>query len=197
MANDANQKKKGGRPLSYPPEMVYEIIEFLLESGTPSGRIDAALVKEQLCKVHDIKGTIRLESLQKVVEDAVAELQHQQERTLLEALPEAVIASVDHFMKGARDAFAIMIAEQNAKCQADANAKCDEIRTDKRYAQFKNTELVAENAQLENDKLMLVAQRDRSDADLIDLRKQLYELEQEINHLRGANEFAQSLITQL
>jgi hypothetical protein len=72
-------------------------------------------VKDELCKVHGIKGSICLDSLQRLVEDAVSELKEEQDRALLEALPDTVTASIDHFMKGARDAFAIMVAEQNAK----------------------------------------------------------------------------------
>ncbi|KIN71003.1 hypothetical protein Z945_3468 [Sulfitobacter noctilucae] len=173
MTNIASEKKQGGRPLSYPPELVYGVVEQLLDAGTPCSQIDAPLVKDELCKVHGIKGSIRLDSLQRLVEDAVSELKEEQDRALLEALPDTVTASIDHFMKGARDAFAIMVAEQNAKCQADADAMCEGLRSDKRSARRHIAELETENARLQADMEEIIQQRDRSLADAASLREQL------------------------
>ena len=51
--------KHRGRPLSYQPELVYEVVERLLENGTPRASIDASLVKQELCQTYGIKDTIR------------------------------------------------------------------------------------------------------------------------------------------
>ncbi|AFO92757.1 hypothetical protein D1822_15285 [Phaeobacter inhibens] len=197
MTNTAPQKKQGGRPLSYPPELVYGVVEQLLEAGTPCSQIDAPLVKDELCTIHGIKGSIRLDSLQRLVEDAVSELKQEQNRALLGALPDKVMASIDHFMKGARDAFAIMVAEQNAKCQADADAMCEELRSDKRSARRHIAELETENARLQTDMEEILQQRDRSLADAASLRGQLSIGKEEVDRLRGASDFAQLLVDRL
>ncbi|MBK0328741.1 hypothetical protein I5535_15730 [Rhodobacteraceae bacterium F11138] len=151
MTKNTAQGKQGGRPLSYPPELVYAIVERHLEGGMPIAKVDAGLVKQELCEIYGVKGTIRLESLQRLVENAVAELRQSQDRALLDTLPETVTASIDHFMAGARDAFAIMVAEQYAKSQADANMQCEELRSDKRSAQCHIAELETEKARLQKD----------------------------------------------
>lgn len=197
MTNNTSQKKLGGRPLSYPPELVYGVVERLLHGGMPSARIDAALVKEELCGTYGVKGTIRLDSLQRLVENAISELKQSQDRVLLETLPETVTASLDHFMKGARDVFAIMIAEQNAKCQAEANTQCEELRSDKRSAQWHIADLETENARLQKDIQQLIEERDRSIADAANLRDQLSAGKEEVDRLRGASDLAQLLIDQL
>ncbi|MCF7726712.1 hypothetical protein GLP59_10615 [Sulfitobacter sp. M220] len=196
MTNNASKMKHRGRPLSYQPELVYEVVERLLENGTPRASIDASLVKQELCQTYGIKDTIRLESLKRVVDDAVSELQQNQDRALLSTLPETVTASIDHFMKGARDAFAILVAEQNAKCQAEAETRCAELQFDKRSAQRHISELEAEITQLQKDKQKLVEQRDCSIADAAYIRNQLSEIKEEVTRLRGANDFAQQLMDQ-
>ena len=197
MTKNAAQKNQGGRPHSYAPELVYAVVDRLLEGGMPSAQIDAALVKKELCEINGVKGTIRLDSLQKLVETAIIELQQSQDRALLGALPETVTASIDHFMAGARDAFAIMVAEQYAKCQADANTQCEELRSDKRSAQWHIAELETENARLQKDIQMLIEERDRSIADAAGLRNQLSAGKEEVSRLRGAGDLAQLLLAQL
>ena len=173
------------------------VVEQLLEAGTPCSQIDAPLVKDELCTIHGIKGSIRLDSLQRLIEDAVYELKQEQDRALLGALPDKVTASIDHFMKGARDAFAIMVAEQNAKCQADADAMCEELRSDKRSARRHIAELETENTRLQADIEKLIEQRDRSIADEASLRQQLSAGKEEANRLRGASDLAQLLVDKL
>ena len=197
MTKSELQKKQGGRPLSYPPEYVYEIVERLLEAGMPTSRIDAALVKDELCTTYGVKGTIRMESLERLVEDATAELKRHQDRALLDALPETVSASIDHFMNGARDAFAIMVAEQNAKCLAAANRQCEELRSDKRSAQWHVVDLEARITELQKDKQALVEERDLRNAEAADLREKVKMLEDEVNRSRGASAMAQLLIDRL
>ncbi len=163
----------------------------------PHVQIDAALVKEELCRIHGVKNTIRLESLQKLVENAVAELQQSQDRALLKTLPDSVTASIDHFMTGARDAFAIMVAEQYAKCQADAHMQCEELRSDKRSAQCHIAELETENARLQRDIEQIIEERDRSIADAASLRDQLRAGKEEVDRFRGASDLAELLMAQL
>lgn len=197
MTTNAAQKNQGGRPLSYAPELVYAVVEHLLDGGMPHAQIDVSLVKEELCRIHGVKNTIRMESLQKLVENAVSELQESQNRALLKTLPETVTASIDHFMTGARDVFAIMVAEQYARCQADAHMQCEELRSDKRSAQCHIAELEAENARLNKDIQQLIAERDQSIADAADLRDQLSLGKEEVDRLRGASDLAQLLLKQL
>lgn len=197
MTKNAVQKNHGGRPHSYAPELVYAVVERLLEGGMPHAQIDAALVKKELCEIYGVKNTIRLESLQKLVENAVAELQHSQDRALLKTLPETVTVSIDHFMTGARDVFAIMVAEQYAKCQADAQLQCEELRSDKRSAQCHIAELETENARLQKDIQQLIEERDKSIADAANLRDRLSAGKEEVDRLRGASDLAQLLLKQL
>lgn len=197
MTKTAAQKNQGGRPHSYPPELVYAIVERLLEGGMPSAQIDAALVKTELCETYGVKGTIRMESLQKLVENAVSELQQDQNRALLKTLPENVTASIDHFMTGARDVFAIMVAEQYAKCRAEAHMQCEELRSDKRSAQCHIAELEAENARLNKDLQQLIAELNQSIADAASLRDQLRADKEELDRLRGASDLTQLLLKQL
>jgi hypothetical protein len=138
-----------------------------------------------------------MESLQKLVENAVSELQEDQNRALLTTLPETVRASIDHFMTGARDVFAIMVAEQYAKCRADAHLQCEELRSDKRSAQCHIAELEVENARLKKDIQQLIEERDRSIADAEDLGDELSAGKEELDRLRGASDLAQLLLKQL
>lgn len=197
MTKTAAQKTQGGRPHSYPPELVYAIVEQLLEGGMPHAQIDAALVKTELCQIYGFKNTIRTESLQKLVKNAVSELQQEQNRALLKTLPETVTASIDHFMTGARDVFAIMVAEQSAKCHAEAHTQCEELRSDKRSAQCHIAELESENARLKKDIQQLIAERDQSIADAASLRDQLSLGKEELDRLRGASDLTQLLLKQL
>ena len=45
MTSQANRKNKGGRPKSYEPSLVYQIVSEGLEAGTPATELNADFVK--------------------------------------------------------------------------------------------------------------------------------------------------------
>lgn len=197
MTNAPSHKKPGGRPLSYAPELVYAVVEQMLLNGMPAERIDAALVKDDLCRIHGVKSSIRLDSLQRLVDTVIAELQASQNHALVASLPEAVSASIDHFMTGARDVFATMVAEQYEKCRAEAQRECEELKSDRRSTQYHIAELEAENARLQEENQRLAEERDHCAADAASLREQLKDDKVELARLRGATDLAQILMQQL
>ncbi|WP_353476832.1 hypothetical protein PVT71_28660 (plasmid) [Salipiger sp. H15] len=197
MTRTTARKRQGGRPPSYTSRQVYGIVARLIGCGTPSGEIDAAMVKEELCSAFGISSTIRLESLQKHVDLALSDYDSDEAEALLRALPETVAASIDHFIEGAREAFALLVARQNARCQAEAQTVCEELCAEKRTAHWRISELEAEVDRLKTDRQVLTAERDRTLAEADKLREQIRLGEDELNRLRGANGVVQLLVSQL
>lgn len=197
MTSTPARKKQGGRPPSYTPEQVYGIIARLIACGTPSGEIDAPMVKEELCSAFGISPTIRLESLQKQVDVALSDYESDQSDALLNSLPDTVAASIDHFMAGAREAFALMVARQNARCQAQADESCDELRADKRTAQWRIAELEAEIEGLKTDRQMLADERDACAREIAGLQSKLTASDEELLRLRGSNDIVQQILAQM
>lgn len=69
MSKKAQSKSNpGGRPLSYDPRLVHEIILKGIEAGVPAADLDAAFDKAKLCSEHNVKDTIRQERLEGLVQ---------------------------------------------------------------------------------------------------------------------------------
>ncbi|ANT61825.1 hypothetical protein AYJ57_15265 [Salipiger sp. CCB-MM3] len=197
MTRTSERKKQGGRPPSYTQEQVYGVIARLIACGTPSRAIDASMVKQELCSAFGISPTVRPESLQKQVDIVLSDYESDEADALLRSLPEMVTASLDHFMQGAREAFALMVARQNARCQAQANNACEELRAEKRTALWRISELEAEVHRLEKNRQTLISERDHHLAEAEKLREKIRSDDEELNRLRGANELVQLLVSQL
>jgi len=192
-----DKPNSGGRPLSYRPEDVYEIVEEFLAAGTPADDITTSLVKDRLCLVYKTSKSIRPETLQRLIDDAVEEFITKRHKRLIADLPHSVKVSLDEFMAGAHHSFAIMLAEQNQMAKLETNKRLDEVRSDKRSAQWHIAKLEEKIEALEQEKLTISAERDLRSTEVDGLRQDLAAADVEISKLRGGNEILQQIVSNM
>lgn len=150
----------GGRPLSYDPNLVHEIIYYGLANDIPAADLDASYVKERLLSKHGVKVTIRPEALKSLVEEAHAEIKEAKNIVLLKSLPDGVAAMVQKAIAVVGQELLLLVARQHASSQAMADATCQEMRADKRNAQYRITELEGELADERQTRNTLKKERD-------------------------------------
>lgn len=192
-----SKPNSGGRPLSYRPEDVYAIVEDLLTAGTPADKITTALVKDRLCLVYSASKSIRPETLQRLIDDAVEEFITRRHERLIADLPGTVKASLNEFMTGAHYSFTLMLAEQNQIAKLEANKRLDEVLSDKRSAQWHIAELEEKIGALEQEKQAISAERDQRSIEIERLSQNLATAEGEMSKLRGGNEILQQLVSNM
>ncbi|UWQ48964.1 hypothetical protein K3720_13680 [Leisingera caerulea] len=173
----------GGRPLSYDPRLVHEIIRKGIEDGVPAADLDTAFVKAKLCSEHNVKDTIRQERLEGLVQAVHEELAEVEEQCLLAALPDTVTLAVGNAVAAIGRELQLIVARQHSICQAIADQKCEEVRTDKRNAQFRIMELEAALADQQNALLRLEQERDEAKRKLAEAQKQLHIATSEVDRL--------------
>lgn len=155
-----NKANPGGRPLSYDPTLVREIIAAGLTAGFPAAELDAAFVKEKLCSEHGVKGSIRQEALESLVDAAHAEIVEAENVSLLRELPDGIASAVEHAVAAAGKELLLAVARQHAASQSLADGTCEELRADKRNANHRIAELEGELAAEKEAHLTLKCERD-------------------------------------
>ncbi|MGJ8546664.1 MAG: hypothetical protein ACSHWZ_14555 [Sulfitobacter sp.] len=192
-----DKPNNGGRPLSYRPEDVYEIVEELLTAGAAADEITTSLVKDKLCLVYSASKNIRPETLQRLIDDAVEEFITRRHERLIADLPGSVKASLDEFMTGAHHSFSLMLAEQNQIAKLETNKRLDEVLSDKRSAQWHISELEEKIEALEQEKQAVSEERDQRSIEIERLSQNLAAAEVEMSKLRGGNEILQQLVSNM
>ncbi|MCZ4262603.1 hypothetical protein O4G76_17335 [Limimaricola sp. G21655-S1] len=168
-----NKSNTGGRPLSYDPNLVHEIISAGLASGLPAADLDASYVKERLCGEYGVKGSIRQETLESLVETAHAEIREAENRALLAKLPKGTAAAVSAAVAATEKELLLVVAQQHAGSLTLAKQECDELRADKRNAQ--NCMAILEGALAEKEVATraLEKERDKLAGDLAKAHEEL------------------------
>ena len=192
-----NKTKSGGRPLSYDPTLVHEIISAGLSAGAPAEDLDADFVKTKLCNEHDVKGTIRQEALESLVSAAHAEIEEARNEALLKALPDGIMEAVATAVTAAQQELMLVVARQHKASDAMADEKCQELRADKRNAQHRVAELEGALAEEKATLKALAEVRDDVTAELADCRKQLREAQAEVERLSREPSGVDRLIAEL
>ena len=141
------KNSSGGRPLSYDPDLVYDIITTGLADGISVSDLDASYVKEKLCKEHGVADTIRKEKLESLVVSTHAEIAEAKNQALLASLPQGISAAVSDAMAATERELMLVVAHQHSASQAMAAQKCEELRSDKRNAQYRISDLQSELAE--------------------------------------------------
>ncbi|SER47954.1 hypothetical protein SAMN04490244_101198 [Tranquillimonas rosea] len=173
----------GGRPLSYDPNFVCEIIEAGLAAGLPAAELDAPYVKEKLCNDHGVKGSIRQEALESLVAAAHAEIVDAENKALLKALPDGIAAAVDEAAAAAGRELLLVLARQHAVSQAVADQTCEELRADKRNAQHRIADLEGCLAEAKEACHTLARERDEMAEELAESQKTLRVAQAEVERL--------------
>ena len=144
MTNQAAKTNLGGRPKSYSPDLVRNIVLEFIEGGATPAHIDAARVKAQLCEHHGVSKQIRPEPLQELVEATITEISEEERRSLLTSLPDHVSLAVDDAMAAVGRELMLLVARHNAACKNAADAECEVLRADKRNANWRVAQLEAD-----------------------------------------------------
>ncbi|EAQ04641.1 hypothetical protein OB2597_05145 [Pseudooceanicola batsensis HTCC2597] len=178
-----NKTNTGGRPHSYDPNLVHQIIADGLAGGTPAAKLDASYVKEKLCTEHGVNGTIRKEALEALVDAVHAEIAEAESRALLKALPGGIASSVDAAVAAAGRELLLVVARQHVTSQGIADKACEELRADKRIAQHRVTELEGDLAEEKTARHKIEQERDAVAQQLADLQEELRVARAEIERL--------------
>ena len=141
-------KNTGGRPTQYTVDQIREAIRSLLGEGLSTEQIDAKCVKLKLCSLFDVSTGINEQSLQTHVTHVLAELAEDEQRALLKSLPAAVVPAVDEMMADLKKRLLLLVGQQNSICQKAAAVEAEELRQDKKNANWRIAELEAEVADL-------------------------------------------------
>ncbi|SFK88697.1 hypothetical protein SAMN04488004_103242 [Loktanella salsilacus] len=197
MAQKTVKTNGTGRPKSYSPELVHEIIARSLEAGIPLTEIDADLVKEQLCKKHGVSDTIRQESLAKLVDAMHAEFIEKERKTLLAGLSGSIVASVEEAVAIAGRELLLIVARQNAACMIAADTECEELRKDKRNANWRIAELEAALMAQEDANRELEQVREAAATQIADISKNLKSAQAELEQVRRDDGPVERLLTEL
>lgn len=185
MANRNHDKKNaGGRPLSYDPNLVREIIAAGISKGVPADELDATFVKETLCSEHGVKGSIRLETLESLVDAAHAEIEEAEKEALLGALPDEVAPAVHAAVAAAGQDLLLVVARQHAAAKSAAGQVCEELRADKRNAQHRLAALEGDLAEEKRARSALERECKVLERQLADAHQQLHEARHEVERLR-------------
>ncbi len=192
-----NKYNTGGRPLSYDPDLVREIIETGLAVGTPVSDLDASFVKEKLCNDHGVKGSIRQEALESLVGSVHSEIFEAENKKMLSALPDGIATAVDMAVADAGRELLLAIARQHATSQAIAEQMCEELRADKRNAQHRIAALEGDLAEAEEAFHALALERDEMAKHLAELKKALERAQAEVERLSKEPNSVDRLLTEL
>lgn len=141
MTKQTGRKNPVGRPTSYDPKLVRAIIMEGMADGTPAAEIDVPFVKRILCEYHGVSGQIREDSLGKLIVALHKELAEEEWKRLMKGLPDAVVPAVDEVVAAMRQDLLLLVGRQNAACQATADQECEELRVDKRNANWRIAQL--------------------------------------------------------
>ncbi|WP_245544264.1 hypothetical protein [Oceanicola granulosus] len=178
-----NKTKTGGRPHSYDPNLVHQIIADGLAGGTPAAKLDAPYVKEKLCTEHGVNGTIRKEALEALVDTVHAELAEAENVALLKSLPEGIASAVDAAVAAAGRKLQLVVARQHAASQGIADKSCEELRADKRIAQHRVAELEGDLADEKKARIRIEEERDALARQLADVQEELRVARAEVDRL--------------
>lgn len=141
-------KNTGGRPTQYNVDQIREVILSLLAEGLSTDQIDARSVKLKLCSLFDVSSGINEQSLQTHVTHVLAELAEDEQRDLLKSLPRSVEPAVDEMMAGLKKSLLLLVGQQNNICQKAAAVEAEELRQDKKNANWRIAELEAQVIEL-------------------------------------------------
>lgn len=184
MTNQKTTKHNaGGRPLSYDPNLVHDIISAGLGAGIPAAELDAPFVKEKLCDEHGVKGSIRHETLEALVDGAHAEIREAENQALLSALPIGISGEVNSAVAAVERELLLVVARQHAASQAISEQKCEELRADKRNAQHRIAELEGELAAKSEEYRLLLQDRTKIAGELLEAQNELRVSKAEIEKL--------------
>ena len=178
-----NRTNTGGRPLSYDPNLVHEIISAGLADSIPAADLDAAFVKEMLCSEHGVKGSIRQEALESLVVAAHAEIAEAESQALLKVLPDDIAHAVDAAVAAAGRDLLLVVARQHVAAQAIADKTCQELRADKRNAQYRIADLEGNLAEEREACKTLARERDVMAVQLTKVQEELRAAQAEMERL--------------
>ncbi|MCZ4262222.1 hypothetical protein O4G76_15375 [Limimaricola sp. G21655-S1] len=142
-------------------------------SGLPAAALDAPYIKERLCSEHGVKGSIRQETLESLVEAAHTEIREADSRALLAKLPEGIAAAVSAAVAATEKDLLLVVAQQHVGSLALAKQECDELRADKRNAQNCMTVLEGTLAEKEVVTKALEKERNMLAEELAQVREEL------------------------
>lgn len=168
-----NKNSAGGRPLSYDPSLVHRVISAGLADGLSAADLDAPYIKEKLCREHGVKGSIRQETLESLVEAAHAEIREAESREFLAKLPKEIAAAVSAAVAVTEKELLLVVAQQHAGSMTLAKQECDELRADKRNAHNRVTVLEGALAEKEVATSALETERDTLVEELAKVREEL------------------------
>lgn len=168
-----SKNSNGGRPLSYDPDLVHDIIAKGLSEGMSPSELDLGYVKEKLHQNHGVTDTIRKEALETLVKAAHAEITEANNQALLATLPNGIAAAVSTAMAATEREFMLVVARQHSTSQAMADRKCEELRTDKRNAQYRVIELESELAEEKAARKEIAEERESLLEELAKVREDL------------------------
>lgn len=167
------KSSNGGRPHSYDPALVHNIITKGLAEGMSLTDLSLGYVKEKLRKEHGVTDTIRKEALETLIEAAHTEITETKNQALLAALPNEISAAVSSAMAATEREFMLVVARQHSTSQAMADRKCEELRTDKRNAQYRVIELESELAEEKAARKEIAEERESLLEELAKVREDL------------------------
>jgi len=178
-----NKTNTGGRPHSYDPNLVHQIIASGLASGIPATTLDALYVKEKLCAEHGVKDSIRQEALETLVDAVHTEIAETESNALMRALPDGIASAVDAAVGAAGRELLLIVARQHAKSRDIADQTCEEMRADKRIAQHRVTELEGDLAEEKKARHLIEQNRDMIAKQLVEVQEELRVAQAEIERL--------------
>lgn len=141
-------RNTGGRPTQYSVDQIREVILSLLAEGLSTDQIDAKSVKLKLCSLFDVSSGINEQSLQTHVTHVPAELAEDEQRDLLKSLHRSVEPAIDEVMAGLKKSLLLLVGQQNSICQKAAVVEAEELRQDKKNANWRIAELEAQVIEL-------------------------------------------------
>lgn len=141
------KKNVGGRPKNYTIDQVRQAVTSLIGEGIAVGQVDARTVKARLCSSFDVSDGICTRSLEEPVRLVLDEYAENQRSVLVQALPAGVAPAVETILARMQQDVLLVVAEQNARCQTAADAKCEELRRDKLNANWRVSELETAGAE--------------------------------------------------
>jgi flagellar biosynthesis chaperone FliJ len=197
MTNERNNKSAGGRPKGYDPRLVHQIIAKGLQSGMKVADLDAAYVKSTMCNEHNVKDTFRKEPFEELVSICHAEFAEAENKRLIDALPTDVAPAMDEVVVAAGRELLLLLARQNAVCQANAEKACDDLRSEKRNAQFRINELEVAIADQRHEIEEVIKQRDKAEARAVKSEKEVRAAQAELDRLRRETNSIDRLLAEL
>ncbi len=197
MVQTAETRSAGGRPKTYAPSQVRAVIGALVAEGSTIEQITAKMVKARLCADHGISQGIREDSLAALVAQIHEETAEEERRRLLKALPETTTPVVDEVIASVRQDLLLLVARQNDVCRTAAERDCEDLRANKRNANWRIAELEAEIARKDEAVSELERERDAARSELADLREEHRLARSEIERLGRETGALDRLFTEL